>query len=124
MEGTFLQDAELVWMSPHMHLRGKDMTYTLIYPDGRPETVLSVPRYDFNWQLGYALAEPIRVPKGTRMVVTAHFDNSSANRFNPNPTRTVYYGEMSWEEMMAPFFSVVVDRGATRNPIFKTESKQ
>ena len=123
MEGTFLQDAELVWMSPHMHLRGKDMTYTLIYPDGRPETVLSVPRYDFNWQLGYALAEPIKVPKGTRMVVTAHFDNSSANRFNPNPTRTVYYGEMSWEEMMAPFFSVVVDRGATRNPIFKTESK-
>ncbi|HEX7139148.1 MAG TPA: hypothetical protein VF219_14940 [Vicinamibacterales bacterium] len=123
MEGTFLQDAELVWMSPHMHLRGKDMTYTLIYPDGRPETVLSVPRYDFNWQLGYALAEPIKVPKGTRMVVTAHFDNSSANRFNPNPTRTVYYGEMSWEEMMTPFFSVVVDRGATRNPIFKTEVK-
>ena len=57
------------------------------------------------------------------MVVTAHFDNSSANRFNPNPTRTVYYGEMSWEEMMTPFFSVVVDRGATRNPIFKTEVK-
>jgi len=123
MEGTFLQDAELVWMSPHMHLRGKDMTYTLIYPDGRREIVLNVPRYDFNWQLGYAVADPIKVPKGTRMVVTAHFDNSSANRFNPNPNRTVYYGEMSWEEMMFPFFGVVVDRGATTTSIFRTEAK-
>jgi hypothetical protein len=122
MEGTFLRDAELVWMSPHMHLRGKDMTYSLIYPDGRRQTVLNVPRYDFNWQLGYALAEPIKVPKGTRMVVTAHFDNSRSNRFNPNPDRVVYYGEMSWEEMMFPFFSVVVDAGTDWKAIFKTEA--
>jgi hypothetical protein len=123
MLGTFQQDAELVWMSPHMHVRGKDMTYTLIFPDGRREIVLSVPRYDFNWQLGYALATPIKVPKGTKMVVTAHFDNSSGNRFNPNPNRAVYYGEMSWEEMMFPFFSVVVERGTpvASESIFKTE---
>jgi hypothetical protein len=121
MQGTFQQDAELVWMSPHMHLRGKDMTYTLVFPDGRREIVLNVPRYDFNWQLGYALASPIKVPKGTKMVVTAHFDNSSANRSNPNPNRTVYYGEMSWEEMMFPFFSVVVERGKPA-AIFTTEA--
>jgi hypothetical protein len=98
------------------------MTYSLIYPDGRRQTVLNVPRYDFNWQLGYALAEPIKVPKGTRMVVTAHFDNSRSNRFNPNPDRVVYYGEMSWEEMMFPFFSVVVDAGTDWKAIFKTEA--
>jgi hypothetical protein len=109
-EATFRMDADLVWMSPHMHVRGKDMTYQLIYPDGRTETILSVPRYDFNWQLGYELAEPLKVPQGTDIVVTAHYDNSINNKFNPDPNRTVYYGEMSWEEMMHAFFSVVVDK--------------
>jgi hypothetical protein len=121
MQGVFQQNAELVWMSPHMHVRGKDMIYTLVFPGGRLETVLSVPRYDFNWQIGYALAEPIRMPKSTRMIVTAHFDNSRANRANPNPDRTVYYGEMSWEEMMLPFFSVVVER-EHQGPIFKIDA--
>ena len=107
---TFRRDADLVWMSPHMHVRGKDMTYQLIYPGGRTETILSVPRYDFNWQLGYELAEPLRVPKGTDLIVTAHYDNSINNKFNPDPNRTVYYGEMSWEEMMHAFFSVVIDQ--------------
>ena len=109
-EATFVQDAELVWMFPHMHVRGKEMTYRLIYPDGKTDTVLSVPNYDFNWQLGYDLAKPILVPKGTRLVVTAHYDNSANNKFNPDPNRTVYYGDMTWEEMMFPFFSVVVDQ--------------
>jgi hypothetical protein len=68
-EATFRMDADLVWMSPHMHVRGKDMTYTLVHPGGRTETILSVPRYDFNWQLAYELAEPLRVPKGTDIVV-------------------------------------------------------
>jgi hypothetical protein len=110
-EATFRMDADLVWMSPHMHVRGKDMTYRLVYPGGKTETILSVPRYDFNWQLGYELAEPMRVPRGTHIVVTAHYDNSINNKFNPEPNRTVYYGEMSWEEMMHAFFSVVVDKG-------------
>lgn len=107
-EATFEQDAELVYMMPHMHLRGKDMTYTLLYPDGRKEIVLHVPRYDFMWQLGYKTS--VKVPKGTKLRADAHFDNSRNNKFNPNPNRTVYYGEMTWEEMMTAFFGVVVDK--------------
>jgi hypothetical protein len=109
-EAVFEEDAEIVWFSPHMHVRGKEMTYRLEYPDGRKEIVLSVPRYDFNWQLGYELAKPIRIPKGTKFVATAHYDNSSNNRFNPDPNRTVYYGNQTWEEMMQPFFGVIVDK--------------
>lgn len=110
VDATFLEDVELVFMMPHMHVRGKDMTYTLIYPDGRKEVVLNVPHYDFNWQLGYDTS--IQVPKGTKLHVDAHFDNSPNNKFNPNPNRTVYYGEMTWEEMMAPFLGVVVRKDA------------
>ncbi|SRR5579883_2574193 len=118
-EAVFNEDADLVWMFPHMHVRGKDMTYTLTYPDGRKETVLSVPRYDFNWQLGYYLATPVHVPRGTRLTVTAHYDNSPNNKFNPDPNRVVYYGDMTWEEMMFPFFSVVVDQGAENKRIIR-----
>ena len=107
---TFLADAELHWMSPHMHLRGKDMTYKLVYPDGKEQIVLSVPHYDFNWQLGYDLATPIKVTKGTKLVVIAHYDNSANNKFNPDPSRTVYNGNMTWEEMFSPFFMVTVDK--------------
>ena len=118
-EAVFLEDAELVYMFPHMHVRGKDMTYTFVYPDGRTETLLNVPRYDFNWQLGYDLATPIKVPKGTRLTVTAHFDNSANNKFNPDPNATVYYGDMTWEEMMFPFFSVVVDQSVNPKTIIR-----
>ena len=107
---TFAQDVELVYMMPHMHARGKDMKYTLEYPDGKKEVILDVPRYDFNWQLGYLTS--IKVPKGSKLRIDAHFDNSVNNKFNPNPNRTVYYGEMTWEEMMLGFFSVVVDSHA------------
>ncbi|PYS51736.1 MAG: hypothetical protein DMG13_18100 [Acidobacteria bacterium] len=109
-EITFLENAELVWMSPHMHLRGKDMTYKLVFPDGKEQVVLQVPRYDFNWQLGYQLAQPIKVPKGTKLVVVGHYDNSVNNKFNPDPNRTVYQGNMTWEEMFAPFFAITVDK--------------
>jgi len=113
----FLTDAELVYMMPHMHFRGKDMTYILEFPDGRKQTVLSVPNYDFNWQLGYATS--VKVPKGTKLRVEAHYDNSANNKFNPNPNRTVYYGNMTWEEMMFPFFGVVVDKDADPRKIIK-----
>ena len=109
VEGVFHVDAELVWFLPHMHLRGKDMTYSLTYPGGRPEVVLSVPSYDFAWQTGYDAASPIRVTKGTRLHVDAHYDNSANNRANPDATRDVYGGTQTWEEMMVPFFGVVVD---------------
>ena len=107
---TFNVDAELRWMSPHMHLRGKNMQYKLVFPDGREQIILNVPRYDFNWQLGYDLADPIKVPKGTKLVVSAHYDNSVNNKFNPDPNGTVYIGNMTWEEMDTPFFAITVDK--------------
>ncbi len=106
-------------MFPHMHVRGKDMTYRLEYPDGHTETILNVPRYDFNWQLAYNVAQPIRFPKGTKLIVTAHYDNSAKNKFNPDPNKTVYYGDMTWEEMMFPLFSVVVDQNVDADKILK-----
>ena len=122
MEAEFLQDAELVSMFPHMHLRGKDMTYQLTFPNGETQTLLSVPRYDFNWQMGYDVVEPVKIPKGTRMKVTAHFDNSVNNKFNPDPNQTVYYGDMTWEEMMFPFFSVTVDKGKETQKVIRVLS--
>jgi hypothetical protein len=96
-------------MTPHMHVRGKDMTYTARYPDGRTETLLSVPKYDFEWQITYQLAEPKVMPKGTKLEVVAHFDNSPANRFNPDPTQEVRWGDQTWEEMMIGFFGTIAD---------------
>jgi hypothetical protein len=103
----FNEDVQLVWMMPHMHLRGKDMRYNLEYPTGEKQIVLNVPHYDFNWQLGYYT--DVKVPKGSRMTVDAHFDNSPNNKFNPDPNRPVFYGDQTWEEMMSPFFGIVVD---------------
>jgi hypothetical protein len=108
-ELTFKQDADLVWFMPHMHLRGKDMTFQLIYPDGREQEVLSA-KFNFHWQLGYEVQEPIKVTKGTRMVVTAHYDNSANNSSHPSPDKIVNWGEMTSDEMMLPWFGVVVDR--------------
>jgi hypothetical protein len=110
-ELEFGQDAQLVWFMPHMHLRGKDMTFDLIYPNGRTETVLSA-KFNFNWQLGYELDDPIRVRKGTRMVVTAHHDNSANNPFNPDPAKEVVWGNLTSEEMVLPWFGVIVDKSA------------
>jgi hypothetical protein len=110
VEVDFKVDAELVWMMPHMHARGKDMTYRIIFPDGRSQIVLSVPRYDFNWQIGYEPFTPIKLPKGSQLRVDAHFDNSAANRANPDATVDVYEGTQTWEEMMNPWFGIIVDR--------------
>lgn len=106
-EVTFNQDAALVWFLPHMHLRGKDMTYRLEYPSGETETLLSV-KWNFDWQLAYEPAAPIPVTKGARLKVTAHFDNSPNNKWNPDPARDVFWGDQTWEEMMVPWFGVVV----------------
>jgi hypothetical protein len=118
-EVEFLADVELVQMMPHMHLRGKDMTYYVIHPDGRREVVLSVPKYDFNWQMVYQPAKPIRIAKGSRLYVEAHYDNSSSNKFNPDPNRTVYPGRMTWEEMFNPFFGLLIDRDTNPNGVLK-----
>jgi hypothetical protein len=108
-EATFLEDVHVWSMHPHMHLRGKDMTYTAVYPDGRREIVLRVPKYDFGWQTDYWLAEPLRLPRGAKLHVAAHFDNSPANRANPDPNAVVRWGDQTWEEMMIGFFTYTVE---------------
>jgi hypothetical protein len=107
-EGTLLQDAELIELYPHMHLRGKSMTLSVSYPTGERETLLKVPAYDFNWQLVYRLDRPKTLPKGTVLRADGSFDNSANNRFNPDPKSEVRWGDQSWEEMMAGFFVVAV----------------
>jgi hypothetical protein len=104
---TFDHDAELVGLMPHMHVRGKAARFELEYPDGKTQTILNIPRYDFNWQLWYDTS--IKVPKGTTMKVFAWYDNSAGNKFNPNPNATVYYGDQTWEEMHFPSYGVVLD---------------
>jgi mono/diheme cytochrome c family protein len=96
----FREDALLLSLVPHMHWRGKDFWYELIYPDGRKRTLLSVPRWDFNWQNVYLFQEPIKVPKGSRLHAVAHWDNSRNNPYNPDPNKEVRFGLQTWEEMM------------------------
>jgi hypothetical protein len=110
---TFDRDTYLSSLYPHMHVRGKDAQYSIVYPDGREEVVLRVPKYDFNWQLSYKLAEPKFMPKGSTLKVTMHYDNSTANRFNPDPTATVRWGEQTWEEMMLGYYGTIELPGST-----------
>lgn len=105
----FEQDSHIISLMPHMHLRGKDITYRAIYPDGRSEILLAVPRYNFNWQVYYYPITPLAMPKGTRIEAVAHYDNSSKNPRNPDPTREVRFGEQTWDEMMNAFFDFTVD---------------
>jgi len=113
-EATFSDDVKVWTLHPHMHLRGKDMTYTATYPDGREEIVLRVPKFDFGWQTDYWLAQPISLPKGSKLHVTAHFDNSPANKANPDPSATVRWGDQTWEEMMIGFFTYTVEKPNTQ----------
>jgi hypothetical protein len=111
-EFTFRGDGRILSFMPHMHLRGKDFKYEAVYPDGKREVLLSVPRYNFNWQSVYRLAEPKAVPKGTKIHCTAHFDNSTKNPNNPDPTKLVRWGDQTWEEMMIGWMDMVYDRPA------------
>ena len=113
---TINRDTYLSTMYPHMHVRGKDVSYTIVFPDGREELVLRVPKYDFNWQLNYRLAEPKFMPKGSTLLIRAHYNNSNDNPFNPDPTATVRWGEQTWEEMLIGYY------GTIEAP--RTESKQ
>ena len=105
----FTRDVQIYALFPHAHLRGKSWEYRLVYPDGRTETVLSVPRYDFNWQTYYVFAKPLVVPKGARLEATAHFDNSANNKFNPDPTALVRWGEQTWQEMQYSGITYSID---------------
>ena len=102
----FKRDTVIYDLSPHMHLRGSWFKFQLLYPDGRRETVLSVPQYDFNWQTSYRLAEPKRVPAGTWMLCTGAHDNSAKNPNNPDPAKRVKWGLQSWDEMFMGFMTV------------------
>lgn len=104
---TFGQDVLVYGFSPHMHVRGKDFEYRAVFPDGRNEILCSVPFYDFNWQSAYRLKQPLRLPAGTRVECTAHFDNSKGNPANPDPTKTVTWGDQTWEEMMIGYLDAV-----------------
>lgn len=97
---TFQEDCRILAFLPHMHWRGKHFEYVALYPDGKTERLLSVPRWDFNWQTGYWFTEPLRVPKGTTIRATATWDNSANNKANPDPEKNVYWGLQTWEEMM------------------------
>ncbi len=122
---AYTQPVTIYQFQPHAHLRGKDFTYAVVFPDGREQTVLTVPKYDFHWQLAYELEEPLRLPAGSKLVVTAHYDNSSKNEHLlhhhghggtdpehvPGPEKEVHFREMnqSWDEMFTPFIQYTID---------------
>jgi hypothetical protein len=98
-EMTFNQEATIWSILPHTHVRGKAWKVELTRPDGQVETVLAVPKYDFNWQTDYVLKEPLKLAPGTKLKTIAWYDNSTANKSNPDPTVDVHWGEQTWEEM-------------------------
>jgi hypothetical protein len=115
---TVNDEIKLVDLMPHMHLRGKDFEFRAVYPGGEKETLLRVPKYDFNWQLFYYLADQKVLPKGTKIECTAHFDNSAANAANPDPKSEVKWGDQSWEEMMIGWFDVAIPVGKNPKDLF------
>jgi hypothetical protein len=114
----FTQDVTLNTMQPHMHLRGHDMTYIAKYPDGHEEVLLSVPKYDFNWQNTYIPTKPIKLPAGTVLETVGHYDNSVRNRVNPTPNRPALWSEQTWDEMYNAWTEITYD--AETNPNLNT----
>jgi Copper type II ascorbate-dependent monooxygenase, C-terminal domain len=106
---TAQEDIHLHSLTPHMHYRGAAMEYKVFYPDGREEVLLNVPNYSFSWQTTYVPKHPIAIPKGTRFLVTGYFDNSVKNKFNPDPTQWVRFGQPTYDEMMAGFINYTID---------------
>jgi hypothetical protein len=108
-EVTLDAPGRLVYAQPHMHLRGKDFEMRAVFPGGESKTLLKG-RFDFEWQMGYQYAEPVALPKGTKLRFVTHFDNSPANRFNPDPTKKIVWGPQNWDEMSNCFIGVLFDR--------------
>jgi mono/diheme cytochrome c family protein len=134
---AYTEPVTIYQFQPHAHLRGKDFKYAVVYPDGREDTVLNVPKYDFHWQLAYDLDTPLKLPAGSKLVVTAHYDNSLKNdrllhhrshdhrshdandpAHNPGPEKEVYFREQnqSWDEMFFPFIQYTIDSQDLTNP--------
>ena len=131
---VYTEPITIYQFQPHAHLRGKDFTYAVVYPDGREQIVLSVPKYDFHWQLAYDLETPLKLPAGSKLVITAHYDNSTKNELllhhhghedsdpahNPGPDKEVHFRDQnqSWDEMFSPFIQYSIDSG---NPARQTQ---
>ena len=115
---------KLVSMQPHMHLRGKDFEYRVVYPTGEAETLLKVPNYSFSWQLYYQPVKQLVLPKGTKLECTAHFDNSPNNPNNPDPAKEVSWGDQSWDEMMIGFFDVAFDANMPLKNLFPEQKDE
>jgi hypothetical protein len=113
---------KLLSLHPHMHGRGKDFQYRLVFPSGETQMLLRVPHYNWHWQLWYILAQPIVLPKGTKIECTAHFDNSAKNPHNPDPTKEVRWGDQSWDEMMVGFFNLAFDAKMPVKNLFPASS--
>ena len=114
----FYGNAKILDMSPHMHVRGKSFRYEMVRADGSRETILNVPRYDFQWQHHYRPAEPIQIKDGTTIECFATYDNSLNNPWNPDPKKEVRWGDQSWEEMMIGFMEVAFDAKLSPEEIF------
>jgi hypothetical protein len=112
-EMTLGQDITMWSMLPHTHVRGTRWTYEATFPDGRTETILSVPKYDFSWQTDYVFKQPLKLPKGTKIHATAWYDNSTNNKSNPDPTKNVTWGDQTWEEMMFTGMTFSIDPSPT-----------
>src|SRR6185295_8209614 len=112
---TAKEDIHLSTLMPHMHLRGKAMKFEAFYPDGRSEILIDVPNYSFSWQTVYYLKNPVAIPKGTRLVVTALFDNSTNNKYNPDPKQAVRFGDPTYDDMMIGWISYTVDKQRLRD---------
>jgi hypothetical protein len=111
-------DVTLYALWPHMHLRGKDMTFIATYPDGREEVLLHVPKYDFQWQLQYQLVEAVHLPAGSTIKAIGHYDNSSGNKNNPRPSAPVSWSEQSWDEMFNGWMELSVDRDVITRSVY------
>jgi len=105
----FNQNVHVTALFPHTHVRGKSWEYRLVYPNGSSEVVLSVPKYDFNWQTYYVFSTPLAIPKGALLEATAHYDNSDANPANPDPKVDVHWGDQTWQEMQYSGITYFVD---------------
>ncbi|HYP13593.1 MAG TPA: thiol-disulfide isomerase [Bryobacteraceae bacterium] len=121
---TFGKPVKLISLQPHMHLRGKAMEIRARYPSGEVETLLNVPRYSFNWQTTYFLKEPKLLPAGSTIESTATFDNSPNNPHNPDPKKTIQWGDQSWEEMHIGFMEIAFDATVDAETVIDASAKE
>ena len=123
-EFEFGTDTRIVSFMPHMHLRGKDFEFKAVYPTGESQVLLQVPNYSFSWQLVYVPQGDIAIPKGTKLHCIAHYDNSANNPYNPDPSKSITWGDQSWDEMMIGFFDVAFDKNMDVKELFPPEKPE